>query len=306
MTGPTPPRGGILDLMPSCRWVPLLLLLSACEVVPAEERRAPREATEASAPAPFRVPADEELPAGPAGASIRRGRAIVTATPESLPSLVRSALRCTSCHLDAGTRQGVMPWVGVAARFPQYRSRSGAVISLEERIAGCFVRSLNASRAPAHGSQEMTDIVSYLTWLSRGTPVGSETVGQGMPRLEPLAADTARGRAEYVAQCARCHGVDGQGGPGGGDVPPSTPLWGHRSYNIGAGMARVRMAADFIHAAMPFDRPGTLSPQQAYDIAAYMNSHARPDFAGKENDWPNGDPPPDVAYETRAQRRAPR
>lgn len=294
------------EAIPLRRWIPLLVLLSACDVVPAEEHRVAPGATAAIAPVEFSVPAEDEIPAGPAGASIRRGRAIVTATPESLPTLVRSSLRCTSCHLDGGTRQGVMPWVGVAARFPQYRSRSGAVISLEERIAGCFVRSLNAARAPGHGSPEMTDIVAYLTWLSRGTPIGRETEGQGMPRLEPLVPDTVRGRLEYAAQCARCHGVDGQGGPGGGGIPPATPLWGHRSYNVGAGMARVRMAADFIHAAMPFDQPGSLSPQQAYDIAAYMNSHGRPDFAGKENDWPNGDPPADVAYETRAARRTPR
>jgi thiosulfate dehydrogenase len=239
------------------------------------------------------------MPDGAEGASIRRGRALVTATPDSLPQLVRSSLRCSSCHLDGGTREGVMPWVGVAARFPQYRSRSGVVISLEERIAGCFARSLNAT-PPTHASQEMTDIVAYLTWLSRGTPIGRTTRGQGMPQLEALVADTARGRTEYLAQCARCHGVDGQGGPGGGGIPPATPLWGHRSYNIGAGMARVGMAANFIRAAMPFDAPGSLTPQQAFDIAAYMNSHARPDFAGKENDWPLGDAPPDAAYRTRA------
>lgn len=290
------------------RWAALALLLAGlagCDVVLPEQGAPPgAPLLAADGPVPFRVPAESELPAGAEGASIRRGQALVTATPESLPELVRSSLRCSSCHLDAGTRQGVMPWVGVAARFPQYRSRSGAVISLEERIAGCFARSLNAT-PPAHASQEMTDIVAYLTWLSRGTPIGRPTQGQGMPQLDRLAADTARGRHEYLAQCARCHGVDGQGGPGGGGIPPAPPLWGHRSYNIGAGMARVGMAANFIHAAMPYDAPGSLTPQQAFDIAAFMNSHARPDFVGKENDWPLGDPPDDVAYRTRAARRAP-
>jgi thiosulfate dehydrogenase len=67
-------------------------------------------------------------------------------------------------------------------------------------------------------------------------------------------------------------------------------------------MARVSIAANFIRAAMPYDRPGSLTPQQAYDVAAYVNAQARPDFAGKANDWPNGDAPADAAYATRAAR----
>ena len=72
------------------------------------------------------------------------------------------------------------------------------------------------------------------------------------------------------------------------------------SYNIGAGMTRVRTAAEFISRNMPFDAPGTLTDRQAFDVAAYVNAHPRPDFRGKENDWPNGNPPPDVAYPTRS------
>lgn len=238
----------------------------------------------------FSVPDPASIPDGPLGASIRRGRAILEATSDSLPGHVGNALRCTSCHLDGGTRKDVMSWVGVYARFPQYRSRSGAVIDLEERIGDCFERSLNG-RSPAYDSREMRDMIAYMAWLSRDTPVGHETEGQGMRRLEPLPADSAAGRVTYLAACTRCHGEDGQG-----LQPPAPPLWGPRSYNIGAGMARLRTAAAFIHAAMPHDRPGTLSAQQAFDVAAYINAQPRPDFARKALDWPNGDPPPDVAY----------
>jgi thiosulfate dehydrogenase len=45
-----------------------------------------------------------------------------------------------------------------------------------------------------------------------------------------------------------------------------------------------------------------LSAQEAFDVAAYIDSRPRPDFKGKERDWPHGDPPPDVAYETDAAR----
>ena len=80
------------------------------------------------------------------------------------------------------------------------------------------------------------------------------------------------------------------------------PVWGAHSYNIGAGMARVRTAAAFISDNMPFDQPGTLTDQQALDVAAYVNVHTRPDFPDKVHDWPNGDAPPDVAYPTDAAR----
>lgn len=273
--------------------------MSACERVPVPVARS------ATAPSTgrvaFVVPDTAAIPGGPEGRSIRRGLALVTATPDSFPETQRSALRCASCHLDAGTRAGVMPWVGVAARFPQYRSRSGTMVSLEERIRGCFARSLNAT-PPAHGSADLVDVASYLTWLSQGTPIGRETEGQGFPRLDVLVPDTAAGRGVFVAECARCHGAEGQGAPSSvPGIPAAPPLWGPRSYNIGAGMARLTMAAGFIRVAMPYDRPGSLTPQQAFDVAAYMNARPRPDFPGKERDWPNGDAPPDAAYKTRQQ-----
>ncbi|HET7585555.1 MAG TPA: c-type cytochrome [Gemmatimonadaceae bacterium] len=245
---------------------------------------------------PFRVPADSEIPDGPVGAAIRRGRAILRDTRDSLPQNVGNALRCVSCHLQDGTRKDGMPWVGVVARFPQYRSRNGRVITIEDRVNGCFQRSMNGHVLDV-GSDAMRDIVAYLTFLSRGVPIGAEVEGQGVPRVDPLPGDTAQGARLFAANCARCHGADGQG------TVVAPPLWGPRSFNIGAGMARIRTAAAFIKHEMPFDRPGTLTDQQAYDIAAYVTSRPRPDYPPKIHDWPNGDAPPDAAYETEAGRK---
>ena len=72
------------------------------------------------------------LPKGDLGVAVLRGRAILGATRDSLPNHVGNALRCTSCHLDEGRRPNAMPWVGVTARFPQYRSRSASVQRLED------------------------------------------------------------------------------------------------------------------------------------------------------------------------------
>jgi thiosulfate dehydrogenase len=76
-------------------------------------------------------------------------------------------------------------------------------------------------------------------------------------------------------------------------------LWGAKSFSVGASMARVERAASFIRHNMPFDKPGTLTDQQAFDVAAYVDSHLRPDSPGKELDWPKGGAPADVPYATK-------
>jgi thiosulfate dehydrogenase len=250
----------------------------------------------------FRVPSDSEIPADQVGASIKRGRAILDHTRDSLPAMVGNNLRCTSCHLDLGTRPNAAPWVGVYSRFPQYRSRNAKVNVIEDRINDCFQRSL-AGKPLALGSRDLTDIIAYMAFLSRGVAPPGDVPGQGFQKMDPLVPDTIAGRLGYVAQCARCHGAEGEGmaNPDPSGTPGYyPPLWGPRSYTVGAGMARLRTAASFIRANMPFDKPGSLTDREAFDVAGYLVSRSRPDFAGKEHDWPNGDPPPDVAYKTNA------
>jgi thiosulfate dehydrogenase len=243
------------------------------------------------AKAAFRVPQESEIRDSVTLASVRRGRALFSHTRDSLPGHVRASLTCANCHMAEGTQKDAMPLVGSYARFPQYRARSAKVDRIEDRINDCFERSMNGRALPWNG-RDMRDMVAYLAFLSIGFPVGVEMEGQGTPALDPLPGDTVRGKAVFAASCTVCHGGDGGGTVGG------PPLWGPRSYNIGAGMARINTAARFIHHLMPRDRPGSLTPQQAFDVATYVNTRPRPDFARKEQDWPTGGAPPDVAYET--------
>lgn len=244
----------------------------------------------------FRVPQESEVRDTLTLASIRRGRALLRNTRDSLPRHVGNKLQCTSCHHADGTIPYAMPWVGVYARFPQYRSRAGTVQIMSDRINDCFKRSMNG-RSLAAESQEMRDMIAYFAFLSIGYPVGAQVEGQGLPRITPREGDTSRGEQVFTSKCAVCHGPDGEGSA----VAP--PVWGKDSYNIGAGMARVRTAAAFIKGWMPQTAPGTLTDEEAFDVAAFINAKPRPDFKGKEQDWPYGDPPPDAAYRTTAPRR---
>ena len=240
-------------------------------------------------------PADSLIPPGPLGSAIRRGRALLVATRDSLPGHVGNALRCTSCHLDEG-RRATGSLVGTYGRYPAYRPRSGIVETIEYRVNDCFRRSLNGAALTPAGD-DMRDIVAYLAFLSWGSAPAPPQPNTRLQRWAAFTPDTAAGTALYGATCAKCHGPEGQG------TAVAPPLWGAKSYNVGAGMARVRTAADFIRNNMPFAQPGTLTDQQAMDVAVFVSARPRPDYRGKELDWPNADPPPDVAYPTAAAQR---
>ncbi|HEU4994558.1 MAG TPA: c-type cytochrome [Gemmatimonadaceae bacterium] len=251
-------------------------------------------------PASWRAPAESDIPNDSLGASVRRGLALITHTADSLPTYAPGNINCTNCHLNAGRNLDAAPLAGSHARFPKYLERSGAVVGLADRVNYCFTRSLAGSRLPAD-SREMQDILAYLAWLSRGVPVteGKMLAGaDGLAVLTPeLEGDTIRGRQVYAAKCASCHQLDGQGNRA---VPPGIPaLWGPRSFSIGASMARRSKAASFIWNNMPLGLGKTLTPQEAFDVAAYVTSQPRPDSPGKERDWPNGGAPKDAPYATR-------
>ena len=142
----------------------------------------------------------------------------------------------------------------------------------------------------------MTAILAYMQWLSREVPTGKSVTGRGFLRMNNVPIpDPVRGAQIYAQKCAVCHGEEGQGtAPSGENRYP--PLWGPRSFNIGAGMARLNTAAAFIKTNMPFGQGGSLSDQEAYDVAAFFTRQPRPDFAGKTNDWPKGGKPLDARY----------
>lgn len=239
-------------------------------------------------PMPSRDP--DALKDAPYDKAVRDGLDLLQNTRVRLPKNVGNRLSCTNCHLDLGRRAGAAPWVGVHALYPQYRSRTGGIDTLEDRINDCFERSLNGKALPVDGP-EMKAMITAMAWLSTGVPVGQAVAGRGVPPLKPVEApDVNRGKKLYAKHCSCCHGAKGQGTP---EVPP---LWGAESFNVGAGMARQWTAASFIRANMPLGQGGTLSAREAQDLAAFVLAQPRPDFPAKDKDWPAGGKPPDCPY----------
>ncbi len=250
-----------------------------------------RRATEAPPiDALFAPPSPETIPGDLRGEQIRLGYKMIVDTQEYGKRYVGNALNCTHCHLDGGLNPNSASFVGISTLYPQYRERAGRQMTLADRINECFERSMNGRSLPPD-SVKLTAIVAYIEWLSQNMPPGSTIPWRGIPRLTTThQPDPLNGRKVYEKKCAFCHGSDGQG------TMAAPPVWGPRSYNIGAGMARVSLAASFIKANMPRGWGWTVTDDEAVDAAAYINTQPRPDFPGKIHDWPKGGKPVDVPY----------
>src|SRR5260370_12817781 len=112
---------------------------------------------------------------------------------------------------------------GIAPLFPEFSPRVKRMISLRDRIDECFIRSENGRPLPEN-SKEMAAMVAYIESLSRQQDGGAEASGRGLVELPSLNGSPQRGEATYTAQCAACHGSEGNGV--GSTFPP---LWGPES-----------------------------------------------------------------------------
>ena len=256
------------------------LLLAGCQQqTPQASAPAPTSAASAHAtslPLAFTPPPLSAIPDDGFGAMVRQGEAIFRDTPAHAAAFTGNQLSCQNCHLDAGRLADSAPMWAAWVSYPAYRSKNKHVNTFEERLQGCFRFSMNG-KAPPLGDPTLVALEAYSYWMAHGAPTGGKLVGAGYPKLPKPAQgwDYARGKAVYSEHCALCHGTEGQGLLVDGKTW-FPPLWGPQSFNWGAGMSRLDLAAGFIKANMPLGNPYTLSDQQAWDVAYYMDSHERP------------------------------
>ena len=233
----------------------------------------------------FQPPSLDEIPEGPFGEAILRGRDIFINTPAAANAgdYVGNGLSCSNCHMDEGREALSAPMWAAYTRYPMYRKKNDQINTMEDRVMGCFTFSMNAQHSvaggpPPHGSDIYRDLESYFYWLATDAPTGEQMKGTGFGKVEPTALgyDFDRGEAVFKANCAVCHGADGAGQTDANGRIVFPALWGEASYNWGAGMARIDTAAAFIKRNMPLSQQGRLTDQDAWDVAAYINSFERP------------------------------
>lgn len=252
---------------------------------------------------PWQVPSlENDLPDGAKGQMIRYGYYLTAESPKWMgPQAIDpehrftgNNLACKNCHLGNGVQEGSASWIGVTKRYPQFRGRENKIGTIEDRINGCMERSMNGRPLP-EDSRQMKAIVAYMEWLSEDVPDEQLKKYAGFPTIVPIneAADLEKGKLVYERECEVCHGKEGQGiwltdSSKGYQYPP---LWGHDSYNHGAGMNRVLTAAAFIKGNMPFGQATSAQPkltdEEAIHVAAYIDSFERPVKEGAEQDYPD-------------------
>ena len=260
---------------------------------------------------------DKSLDQSKLSKEIQLGYRLFTNTPAEAGRFVPSEVSCNNCHLNGGQRERAMPLVAVSGMFPEYNRRAGRLISLNDRIVDCFLRSENASgtidrdaentaaggtadRLPGPTSREVLAIAAYLNWISRGNEIGKNPVWRGQNTIPQASLipvgklDPQKGEAIYKERCVSCHGAEGQG-VFVGDKRPG-PLWGDKSWNDGAGAARTYTLAGIIRYSMPYLDPGNMTDEDALQVAAFITSKPRPAFPFKDRDYLVDPLPADAVY----------
>ncbi|MFN8248066.1 MAG: cytochrome C [Ferruginibacter sp.] len=242
------------------------------------------------------IPDMNRLPATPEGDLIRYGKALVSNTafylgPKGTVAHITNGMNCQNCHLDAGTRLYGNNYSAVSSTYPKFRARSGTIETIFKRVNDCIERSLNGTALDSN-SREMKAIYAYICWLGTNVPKNVKPIGTGIAEisLPQEAADPVAGKIVFTAKCSKCHAADGCGlfnADSSGYTYP--PLWGIHSFTTGAGLYRLSRFAGYVKFNMPFDKDltkDTLTTEEAWNVAAFVNSQPRPDkrFAG---DWPD-------------------
>lgn len=243
------------------------------------------------------APAENLIPDGPDGELIRYGKELIAHTsrylgPKGSVKAMSNGMNCQNCHLDAGTKTFGNNYALVASTYPKLRARSGTEETVEKRVNDCFERSLNGKPLDEK-SKEMKAIVAYIQWVGQGISPGTQAPdGAGLAVLPWMdrAADPEKGKKVYELKCQSCHGAEGKGqlaSDGLEYIYP--PLWGENSYNLSAGLYRLSRMASYVKYNMPLGvthQAPLLSDEEAWDVAAFINTMPHPDKRFK-GDWPD-------------------
>ncbi len=211
--------------------------------------------------------------------------------PKGSVMQISNGMNCQNCHLQAGTAVFGNNYGSVASLYPKFRARSGSVENIYKRVNDCFERSLNGKALDTAG-KEMQAIAAYINFLGSNVIKGKKAEGSGFKELAFLdrAADPEKGMTVYIAKCQSCHQANGEGVFNADKTEYTYPaLWGENSFNDGAGLYRISSFAKHVKYNMPagatYQTP-QLTDEEAWDVAAYIISLARPHI-NTPKDWPD-------------------
>ncbi len=212
--------------------------------------------------------------------------------PKGTVAAITNGMNCQNCHLNAGKKTWGNNYGAVASTYPKFRERSGSMETIYKRVSDCIERSLNGKTLDSN-SREMQAMIAYIKWVGQMVEKGEIPLGSGIqpPTYLDRAASPEKGSFVYTAKCQSCHGANGEGVMNAnGHTYAYPPLWGANSYNTGAGLFRLSRFAGYVRDNMPLNQAShdapALSDEEAWDVAAFVNSQPRP-VKDLSSDWPN-------------------
>jgi thiosulfate dehydrogenase len=269
---------------------------SAGDQVPERELVAPEETSSASLTNYWIAPDISTIADANLRNQLEYGKDLIAHTskylgPNGSVAQLSNGLNCQNCHLNAGTKVFGNNYGSVASTYPKMRARSGSVENIYKRVNDCFERSLNGQALDTSG-KEMQAIVAYINFLGSNVEKGKKAEGSGFKDLAYLdrAADPDKGKVVYETKCQSCHQPNGEGLLNPEKTEYTFPaLWGKGSYNDGAGLYRMSNFAKYVKYNMPqgvSHGSPQLSDEEAWDVAAFVNSQPRPHI-NVPKDWPD-------------------
>jgi hypothetical protein len=137
-------------------------------------------------------------------------------------------------------------------------------LALAALLAAIGVTGVTITRAASpYGLGKPIDAARLSAWNIDVSPDG-----RGLP---PGSGDVAHGRAVFAAKCAMCHGAAGQGGVGDPLVGGTGTLASAKPVKtVGSYWPYATTLFDYIHRAMPYDHPESLSADEVYAVTAFV------------------------------------
>jgi len=277
-------------------WFPRFLGIVLVILLAADICNSPKQANTSTDNDEWQAPDPDAIPLITNGPQIAYGRQLVMHTagylgPNGKVAHVSNGMDCQNCHALAGEQLYGNSFAMSTINYPQLSPRRGKIETLADRVNSCMERSLNGSPLDS-ASKEMQAIIAYIKWVGADVNDASAPKGALTEKLHYLsrAADPVKGAVVFNAKCTVCHGKDGMGQLAADEHSYTyPPLWGPNGYNVSAGMYRLGKLAGFIKNNMPYGttyKNPVLTTQEAWDVAAYIESQPRP-YKLFPGDWPD-------------------